>query len=41
MNISYRKTRYLKYDIRAYIIWVTKYRYKVLVEGIEEWRGDD
>lgn len=31
---EYRTTSHSKYDLKAHIIWVTKYRYKVLKDGI-------
>jgi putative transposase len=34
MSRNYRKTSHSKYDLKVHLIWVTKYRYKVLVEGI-------
>ena len=32
---SYRKTSHSKYDLRVHLIWVTKYRYKVLVNRVK------
>jgi putative transposase len=34
MTRNYRKTSHSKYDLKVHIIWVTKYRYKVLADGI-------
>ncbi len=31
MSRNYRKTSHSKYDLKVHLIWVTKYRYKVLV----------
>jgi putative transposase len=36
MNRSYRKTTNSKYDLKVHIIWVTKYRYNVLVDAVKE-----
>ena len=33
---SFRKTTHSKYDLKVHLIWVTKYRYKVLVAGVKE-----
>jgi putative transposase len=35
MNRSYRKTTHSKYDLKVHIIWVTKYRYNVLVDAVK------
>ena len=35
MGRSYRKTSHSKYDVKVHLIWVTKYRYKVLVDGVK------
>jgi len=31
----FRKTTHSKYDLKAHLIWVTKYRYKVLVDKVK------
>ena len=31
---SYRKTTHSKYDLKVHLIWVTKYRFNVLVDDI-------
>lgn len=31
---EYRKTSHSRYDLKVHLVWVTKYRYKVLKEGI-------
>ena len=31
---SYRKTSHSKYDLKGHLIWVTKYRYAVLVDRV-------
>src|SRR5262249_30567627 len=36
MARSYRKTTHSKYDLKIHLIWVTKYRYKVFVDGVKE-----
>ena len=36
MTREYRKTSNAKYDLKVHLIWVTKYRYKVLVEKVKE-----
>jgi putative transposase len=35
MSRRYRKTSHSKYELKAHLIWVTKYRYKVLVNDIK------
>ncbi|MEM9955496.1 MAG: transposase, partial [Chloroflexota bacterium] len=32
--MGYRKTSHSVYDLRYHIVWVTKYRYKILRGGI-------
>jgi len=32
---KYRKTSHSKYELKVHLIWVTKYRYKVLVNDIK------
>ena len=36
MTRSYRKTTYSKYDLKVHLIWVTKYRYEVLVDQVRD-----
>ena len=36
MTRNYRKTTHAKYDLKVHLIWVTKYRYKVLVDKVKE-----
>ena len=36
MTRSCRKTTHSKHDLKVHLIWVTKYRYNVLVGGIKE-----
>lgn len=35
MTRHFRKTSHSKYDLKVHIIWVTKYRYKVLVDQVK------
>jgi len=32
---KYRKTSHSKYELKVHLIWVTKYRYKVLIKDIK------
>ena len=33
---DYRKTSHSRYDLKVHLIWVTKYRYSVLVDRVKE-----
>lgn len=35
MSRSYRKGTHSRYDLKVHLIWVTKYRYKVLVDQVK------
>jgi len=35
MARHFRKTSHSKYDLKVHLIWVTKYRYKVLVDQVK------
>ena len=35
MSRNYRKSSHAKFDLKIHLIWVTKYRYKVLVENVK------
>ena len=32
--VDYRKWSHTVYDIKYHVVWVTKYRYKVLSKGV-------
>lgn len=36
MTRNYRKTTHSKYDLKVHLIWVTKYRYKVMTDPIKQ-----
>lgn len=33
-NMDYQNTSHVKYDIKYHIVWITKYRYKILNNDI-------
>ena len=35
MARNYRKSSHAKFDVKIHLIWVTKYRYGVLIDGIK------